>query len=528
MSLSETGIRPGKGEVFPCPRGATTATLQGKDGSKRSVNSRRFLSLMEALWADLPLPEWLPGAGERSWQQTVAALLQLWQEVGQFGVVIGGPVSWWPPWVVRDPLPQLPSPIDAPEPNLKLRELAREDPWLFTPDLSPESILTPGQTVIPLLPQDPLVEEPFLLVLTPVFSAVAAQGHHPHTRQRGMMVSFEPEVVHRAWQILEQRVQQGRPDRLPFWQELIKHHPLMEPHVRVLARFSSLLLLGNLAESGSPPARLPPARAENSSVPTTRPEDKQKRRSPPSHGQPAGQGQQNSLSEAELLRALIHEIQTPLSTIRTLVSLILKRCDLPPRVREYVEKIDRECTEQINRFGLFFQATETVMPAATPQEGRRLQLEPIALVDLVRQNLPRWQEQVERRGSQLELEIPDELPDVVSDPKALEAVLFGMVDRIARSTPAGSHIRAQLVSAGELVKLQFQVNTPEGSDATVASEPKSPQAIGQLLVVQPDTGAVSLSLPVTQTLFRALGGYLTVRHRARRGEVLNIYLPRQL
>ncbi|MFS8909361.1 sensor histidine kinase, partial [Synechococcus sp. OH2] len=129
--------------------------------------------------------------------------------------------------------------------------------------------------------------------------------------------------------------------------------------------------------------------------------------------------------------------------------------------------------------------------------------------------------------SHLELEIPDELPDVVSDPKALEAVLFGMIDRLARSTPAGSHIRAQLVSAGELVKLQFQVNTPEGSDSP-SSELKSPQAIGQLLVVQPDTGAVSLSLAVTQTLFRALGGYLTVRHRAHRGEILNIYLPRQL
>jgi len=77
------------------------------------------------------------------------------------------------------------------------------------------------------------------------------------------------------------------------------------------------------------------------------------------------------------------------------------------------------------------------------------------------------------------------------------------------------------------VKLQFQVNTPEGSD-TSSLELKSPQAIGQLLVVQPDTGAISLSLPVAQTLFRALGGYLTVRHRARQGEILNIYLPRQL
>ncbi|MGQ9837274.1 MAG: sensor histidine kinase [Cyanobacteriota bacterium] len=521
------------------------------------MNSYRLPSLLQSLWADLPLPEWLPAARERSWQQTVAALIQLWQEVGQFGVVLSGPVSWLPPWVVRDPLPQLPVPIDTLETALKPRDPAREAPWLFTPDLSPESILTPGQTVIPLLPRDPLVQEPFLLVLTPVFSAVAAQGYHPHTRQAGMMMSFEPEVVHRAWQSLEQRVQQGRPDRLPLWQSLARHYPLMDSHVRVLARFSSLLLLGNSAELGSQPARLPPATSrtpDTTSEVVASPDSENSQFCKPEAGspsEPVSASHKNSvsrtaasskaaaqaepspqsdhgLSEAELLRALIHEVQTPLSTIRTLASLILKRRDLPPRVRDYAEKIDRECTEQINRFSLFFQATETVMPATEAREGRRLQLEPIALVDLVRQNLPHWQEQVERRGSQFDLEIPDELPDVVSDPKALEAVLFGMIDRIARSTPPGSQIRAQLVSAGELVKLQFQVDTPESGSPTAATEVKSPQAIGQLLVLQPDTGAVSLSIPVTQTLFRALGGYLTVRHRAHQGEVLNIYLPRQL
>ncbi len=502
------------------------------------MKSRRFLSLLDALWAELPLPEWLPGAGERAWQQAVAALLRLWQEVGQFGVVIGGPVPWWPPWVSGDP-----PPVDAV--RYRPRQPAREAPWLFTPDLSPESILAPGQTVIPLLRPDPLAEELFLLLLTPVFAVIVAQGYHPHTRQRGMMLSFEPEVVQRAWQNLEERVHQGRPDRLAAWRDLAIHYPLRKPHGRVLARFSSFLLLGSLAETGSPPACLPPARAEKEPAPRPSPPPATAKRPTPASSSSAASPrlespargpsstpqaepeQAGSLSEAELLRALIHEIQTPLCTIRTLVSLILKQRDLPPRVREYVEKIDRECTEQINRFGLFFQATETVMPTAPPGEGRRLHLEPIALVDLVRQNLPRWQDQVERRGSRLELEIPDELPDVVSDPKALEAVLFGIVDRLARSTPAGSHIRAQLLSAGELVKLQFQVNTPEGSDSP-SSELKSPQAIGQLLVVQPDTGAISLSLPVAQTLFRALGGYLTVRHRARQGEILNIYLPRQL
>jgi hypothetical protein len=149
-------------------------------------------------------------------------------------------------------------------------------------------------------------------------------------------------------------------------------------------------------------------------------------------------------------------------------------------------------------------------------------------VDLLRQKLPQWQDQVQRRGSTLEWEIPDDLPDVVSDPKTLDAVLSGLVDRIARTTPPGSKITAQLLGAGEQVKLQFQVTTEATGEPSSMSVFVPPQAIGQLLVLQPDTGAVSLSIPVTQTLLRALGGYLTIKHRAQQGEIVKIYLPRQI
>jgi K+-sensing histidine kinase KdpD len=216
---------------------------------------------------------------------------------------------------------------------------------------------------------------------------------------------------------------------------------------------------------------------------------------------------------------LVHEINTPLSAILTRVRLALKQPNLPARTQEHLHKIEQECLEQIERFKLFFQATE--------RDPQRLQLEPTALVTILKEKLPRWQEQVRRRGSHLDIEIPADLPNVVSDPQRLDTILSGMIDRVARISPPGSDIRIQVVSAGEQVKLQLQVKGTEGS-LSHPSGSLPTQAIGQILVLQPETGAISLSIPVTQTLFRALGGYFTVRHRAEQGDVFTIYLPRQI
>ena len=51
------------------------------------------------------------------------------------------------------------------------------------------------------------------------------------------------------------------------------------------------------------------------------------------------------------------------------------------------------------------------------------------------------------------------------------------------------------------------------------------KAIGDLLMLQPETGGLSLSLPVTKHLFEILGGKLTVRQHHQQGEVLTIFLP---
>ncbi len=522
------------------------------------------------------MPEWVPCAGTGEWHQTVRALVQLWREVGHLGVIASGPIAWMPQadWDHR------PTTWHPHYPHL---DHCR---WLFAPhsehyhpeqpdgpeQLDRDGSLVSGSTLaiatchIPLAEQDPLAEEQFLWFLTPVFGAVAVQGRHPHTGQPGILVSFEPEAMQHTWQALRHRIRQSDALGLAGWDRVIQSFPPQDPHHRVLAHYSTLLLLSTRAEGGAT-AQLPhgipspshphlhPALPQETLVAGLNPEspthlhdragveqdpiaktDQPQVSTGSRHGQdtsstrptsPAAGSQPGShtheepkgVSEAELLRALVHEINTPLSAILTRVRLALKQPNLPARTQEHLHKIEQECLEQIERFKLFFQATE--------RDPQRLQLEPTALVTILKEKLPRWQEQVRRRGSHLDIEIPADLPNVVSDPQRLDTILSGMIDRVARISPPGSDIRIQVVSAGEQVKLQLQVKGTEGS-LSHPSGSLPTQAIGQILVLQPETGAISLSIPVTQTLFRALGGYFTVRHRAEQGDVFTIYLPRQI
>jgi signal transduction histidine kinase len=230
----------------------------------------------------------------------------------------------------------------------------------------------------------------------------------------------------------------------------------------------------------------------------------------------------------ELLQAIAHEVRTPLSTIRTLTRLLLKRKDLSPDVLKRLDIIDQECTEQIDRFNLIFRAAEletcTTRPPLTS-------LAPISLAQVFQQNISRWQQLAAQRGLTLDVLLPQKLPKVVTDPSMFDQVLTGLVDRITQTLAPGSHIQVRVELAGHQLKLQFDSQSaadasPVGNAAVMGHAFVPPlKSLGQLLMFQPETGSLSLSLAVTKNLFQALGGKLIVKQRPQQGEVLTIYLP---
>jgi len=220
-------------------------------------------------------------------------------------------------------------------------------------------------------------------------------------------------------------------------------------------------------------------------------------------------------SEISLLEALTHEIRTPLATIRTLIRSLLRKKDLPKVVENRLSQIDIECTEQIDRFGLIFNAVEL--------ERSKSEQTSLALTDLgkmLSMLSPVWSNQLERKGLKLILDITPDLPKVLSDSEGLELMLTGLIDRNTRGLQTGGELTLKLRPAGQRLKLQIltQLSSLNNIENT---ENISNEEIGPVLSWNPATGNLQLSQAATQRLLKSLGGRLT----NRRDSGITIFFP---
>lgn len=520
---------------------------------------------------------------DRQWSGAIAALSDLlaremtataagdrepWDSTDSCGLVLSGPV-----------------PILS-EPNL----LERFSTWTFASQqqqrtawlpsqLLPTSVdATPTQapTLLPLIPGDPLTAEQFCLVLTAGFSLVIVKGWDA-LGLPAFQFSFEPEAIHLVWQALRSRI-------LPFKDEnaiatLDRDFEKFEPRTpdyKIVCRFTQKLL-EHLPEplegdrqtfeeaqiepkgwrvlslnAGALPAGEDYSGSEwdSSSTVSTLARSNWSDRSDrtrveaiaevsdsqtPSPTNPrldelrtTGKSVRNQTQaiDVELLQAIAHEVRTPLATIRTLTRLLLKRRSLDPDIIKRLEAIDRECSEQIDRFGLFFWAVELETAHDTKAP---VQLTSTSLTEILKSCIPRWQKQASRRNLSLEVILPQKMPSVVSDPNLLDRVLTGAIDNFTSSLAPGSNLRVEVSLAGHQLKVELHSQPePTADSQACSSSVQTLKSIGQMLMFQPETGNLSLNLSVTKNLFQALGGKLIVRHRPQQGQVLTIFLPLEM
>ncbi len=336
--------------------------------------------------------------------------------------------------------------------------------------------------------------DPLLVLITPVLQVALALDGPPQARR--LVVRFEASILSAALELLDRRLAQDDP-------------------AAGLGLRRRLLLLGPLSNAPDPGSRFWPLLAQRlaSMAPSVTLQ-------PLVHGEKRTEGTDAVSSELALLEALTHEVRTPLATIRTLIRSLLRRTDLPAVVRQRLEQIDGECSEQIDRFGLIFLAAEL---QRQPGSGQPLSESELARTDLSRllhQLEPLWQRQLERRDLKLVLEITPDLPPVMSDPSRLETMLGGLMDRFSRSLPSGSEVRLRLLPAGSRLKLQLSSDDPESREADGLAA-AVPTPVGPVLSWNPETGSLQLSRQATQRLFHRLGGRLTERG----GSNLTVFFP---
>ena len=222
------------------------------------------------------------------------------------------------------------------------------------------------------------------------------------------------------------------------------------------------------------------------------------------------------ITEAKLLRAISHEVRTPLATIRTLISSTLKKYNMDESMRNRLIQIDNECNEQIDRFGLIFNAAELVSNEVPSLNN----LAKINLAEIFKKLSPVWTKQLNRRGISLKIDIPNQLPQILSDSEKLELMLRGLIDKNTRGLKEGSTLILELRPAGQKLKLQLKVQKLDSNQKEIQKKDNTSD-IGPVLNWNPQTGSLQLSQNATQKLLASLGGHVT----QRRDTGLTVFFP---
>ena len=133
---------------------------------------------------------------------------------------------------------------------------------------------------------------------------------------------------------------------------------------------------------------------------------------------------------------------------------------------------------------------------------------------------PVWSKQLKRRGISIEIDIPKQLPEILSDSEKLDLMLRGLIDKNTRGLREGSSLILELRPAGQKLKLQLKVKKIDTAIHEIYNK-ENGSDIGPVLNWNPQTGSLRLSQIATQKLLASLGGHVT----QRRDTGLTVFFP---
>mgnify|MGYP001192279630 CR=1 FL=1 len=331
--------------------------------------------------------------------------------------------------------------------------------------------------------------EPFLMIITPNFQCVLSIVGEKY--KRNLIMRSDEETIQKSIELVISKLMQENPKEASKLRDSIINLGKLQINEKLVRNFWQKLsiTLANLIPSFNLQQSF--AADNNKTV---------------------------EITEAKLLEAISHEVRTPLTTIRTLISSTLRKYKMDESMRSRLIQIDNECTEQIDRFGLIFNAAELVSGQISPPEV----LTSINLGEILNKLSPYWIKQLERRGISLKLVVPDELPEVLSNSEKLELMLGGLIDKNTRGLNEGSTLILELRPAGQKLKLQLIVlkKGMQKKEQQINLKQKGSD-IGLVLNWNPQTGSLQISQSATQKLLASLGGHVT----KRRDTGLTVFFP---
>jgi signal transduction histidine kinase len=213
-----------------------------------------------------------------------------------------------------------------------------------------------------------------------------------------------------------------------------------------------------------------------------------------------------------------HELKTPIALIRLAVeTLELRRFSTPEEGDRFLYSIGRE-TEKLA------QLVDNILDFAKLESGRPVfALRPIDLADVAREALETFRPRLDDQGFKVEVEIPEHLPSVLGDARALTHCVLNLLDNAAKYSRERREIRLSAGSRGGRVTISV-------ADRGIGIASGDQQKVFEKFV-RLETGLVhdvkgaGLGLALVHQIMRAHHGRVEVVSTPGEGSTFTLVLP---
>jgi len=221
--------------------------------------------------------------------------------------------------------------------------------------------------------------------------------------------------------------------------------------------------------------------------------------------------------KSTFLATISHELKTPLASIKLSLMLLQNdRTDAAERQR-LAAGIAEETQRLLNMVGQLIDVSRLDAGA-----GIKLNVQPMQLPDVIRYATQTVRPQLDDKGLQLELHLPDALPQVHGDVEKTTWVLINLLSNAIRYSPTGAPLSIRLLPWGEMVRVSVE---DHGPGIPTEYHKRIFQRFASVPGQSAHGSSSGLGLSISREFIETQGGQLWVESQPNRGSRFLFTLP---
>ncbi|MGK7888547.1 MAG: ATP-binding protein [Leptolyngbyaceae cyanobacterium] len=219
----------------------------------------------------------------------------------------------------------------------------------------------------------------------------------------------------------------------------------------------------------------------------------------------------------EFFQMVGQELRTPLSTMKTALSLLNSPSLKPNQRQRYMDLLAKECDRQSALITSVLELAQFDSVDDSPP------LQSVSLTDVVPGVVSTYQPLAQEKGIMLAYTIPEELPPVTTLAPWLRQILINLLHNAIKFTPQNGQVWVKAKRQEDWVQIEVQ-DTGVGISAT-----DIPKIFDRFYRVRSgavaDSGGVGLGLSIVQQLLLLCGGSISVNSREGEGAIFHVMIP---